>query len=133
MSAVDQIVHPVKTTKKSRLAAAGGTDKCGHSTRWNLQIDVEQHLAAAVTEVDIIDFDHCALAHFRLRRLLWVEGRGGMNNLFFHYYHDKRLLVRSRSTMDASAMQKTTSRRMHAAPYCTRSVYSFCGIFELTT
>jgi hypothetical protein len=35
--------------------------------------------------------------------------------------------------MEVVAIMATIIRKTKAVPYWTRSVYSFCGIFELTT
>ena len=96
--------------------------------------DVVQDGVCAVGKLQLIDLDHCGVL-----LLLGQHGgiaRGGFGNGFGHLqqtYHDKRLLDLSRNTIDVSAMTMTSARNTNAAPYCTRSVYSFCGIFELTT
>src|SRR6266542_2772571 len=56
----------------------------------------------------------------------WFHGRHGV-------YHLWRLRSLLRRKMDAAATIATTARKTNAVPYWTRSVYSFCGIFELTT
>src|SRR4029453_13200319 len=48
-------------------------------------------------------------------------------------YHYKRLLCFSRNTIEVKAISITRIRKTNAGPYCPRSVYSFCGILELTT
>src|SRR4029077_20313700 len=113
---------------------AGWPNKGRDSSRRNFQIHIEKNLMRAITKIDILDADHDRLARFGFRRFLQFQRRSrGGDLFFFHYYHDRRFLVLSRRMMEARAIAKTSNRRMQAAPYCTRSVYSFCGIFELTT
>ena len=103
----------------------------------NLQVDFMQHFMIAVGESHIADIDlgHAARSN-AWRRTGSAVGDDAVGSGFRHIdqvYHDKRLLLRSRKTIEVSAISMTRTRKTNAAPYCTRSVYSFCGIFELTT
>src|SRR5438874_1500458 len=131
---IDQIIHAIKTAQERRFPATGWPDKGRDRSRRDFQVYIEKDLMRAITKIDIIDVDHDRLARLGFRRFLQFQRRSRVWDLFFfHYYHDRRFLVLSRRMMEASAIAKTSNRRMQAAPYCTRSVYSFCGIFELTT
>src|SRR5205823_6778748 len=131
---VDQIVHAIKTAQQRRFSATGGPDEGSDSSRRDFQVHIEKDLIRAVAKIEVIDVDHDRLARLGFGRLLQFQRRGRMCYfLIFHYYHDRRFLVLSRRKMEARAIAKTSSRRMQAAPYCIRSVYSCCGILELTT
>ena len=131
---IDQIIHAIETAQKRRFPATGRPDEGSDRSRRDFQVHIEKDLMRAITKIDVIDVDHDRLAGLGFRRFLQFQRRSRMwDFLIFHYYHDRRFLVLSRRTMEARAIAKTSNRRMQAAPYCTRSVYSFCGIFELTT
>src|SRR5262249_45652082 len=133
---VNEIVHAIDAAEQSRLAAPGRSDESSHRARRHLQRDIVEDLVIAVSEIDLAHVDH----YLEFLRLVCHRfnslRRGFWPNCFwrFHYvYHDKRLLCLSRSTMEAKAISITTTRKTNAVPYWTRSVYSFCGILELTT
>src|SRR5438046_2336323 len=131
---VDQVIHAIKTAQQRRFPATGRSDEGSDSSRRDFQVHIEKDLMRAIAKIDVIDVDHDRLARLGFGRFLQFQRRSRMCYfLVFHYYHDTCLLVLSRRTMEARAIAKTSNKRMQAAPYCTRSVYSFCGIFELTT
>ena len=97
-------------------------------------MDIVQDLVIAVGKIEMVDFDRGAISRRgrQWRGLIRCELRSGFGH-FEETYHDRRLRLRSRNTIEVSAMSMTRKRKTNAAPYWTRSVYSFCGIFELTT
>ena len=47
--------------------------------------------------------------------------------------HAENFIRITAPTIELVAIAATIIKNTKAVPYCTRSVYSFCGIFELTT
>src|SRR5205085_6650917 len=128
--AVAQIVHPAQAAQQCGLAATRWTDERGDGARRNAQGHVVEDLVAAISKIELRNFDVARPAG-RPRSGL-EKGDVGFGH-FENAYHDKRLRLRSRKTIEVSAISMTRKRKMNAAPYCTRSVYSFRGIFEVTT
>ncbi len=53
VNAIDQLVHSIEVTKKSRLAAPGRTDESGHLPLRDIHVDLVEGLLLAVVEVEI--------------------------------------------------------------------------------
>src|SRR5262249_12401915 len=119
---------------QSGLAATRWPDESGHCARRNRETDFVQDLMMAVSKTKIADIDERRRrsGHGR-REISVIIGRWREVWHLDYFYHDKRLRLRSRNTIEVAAIRITRTRKTKAAPYCTRSVYSFCGIFELTT
>src|SRR5207248_9534087 len=119
------IVHAITTAQQRRFPATGGPDQCRDRARRDFQVHIEKHLIHAIAKIEVIDADHDRLARLGFGRFLQFPRRGRTGYfLIFHYYHDKRFLVLSRSTMEGGGIAKTSNRSMQAATEFTPSVYS---------
>src|SRR5438270_2908096 len=127
--AFDEIVHPVEATQERGLAATGRTDQRSDRAWRDADAYLVQDLVAPVGKIELLDFDRAAADRRPNRHL-------NSDVSFRHFentYHESRLRLRWRNSIDVSAISMTRKRKTKAAPYWTRSVYSFWGIFELTT
>src|SRR6202035_2288443 len=57
-SVIDQIVHPIEATQKSRLSAPGRADERCYLFLWDLQTNTLQCLGIAITKVNLIDINN---------------------------------------------------------------------------
>ena len=131
----DQIIHPINTAEERCLAATRRADKSSYRLGQDAQADLVKHLIAPVGEINLVHVNHNGGSFGIFRRPVVLTGKL-LRHGFRHFdqaYHDKRLRCFSLSKMEVKAISMTTTRKTNAVPYCTRSVYSFCGIFELTT
>src|SRR5207237_2989585 len=90
---------------------------------------VMQDLVAPVAEIELLDFDRAAAD----RRPNGHLNSGVSFRHFENTYHESRLRLRWRNSIDVNAISMTRTRKKKATPYWTRSVYSIWGIFELPT
>ena len=69
--AIDEIVHAVEVAEQGGFAATGGADESGDVAFREGEMNIVQHLIAAVPEIEVIDLD------VRMGFALQMRGQGG--------------------------------------------------------